>query len=481
MGDEDELDDGADAFRFGVAFGMLGGLVVALAAATVIGILIVDRGSPTAAAPAPPSAAAAAAAPAVEVVGDDAGAAAEAGAPVGSAYERAVARDAPLLAGITFSEGQAAAFGLRIVSNGFDNLDPPDPAVVFRYPLPGQTPRSALVREFFGSGFIVGRAQSYLRADDEPGRFGVVVWAFADTEGARRAFRAYRDLTGKPTLPSDFAPVATLVGDDGAGVSELLWVSGRALIRATYAVSDSEGAVDFARAAQDAVAAQIDEHAQVFADDADPDPSLASARSFDDRLRVLRVPELDLPGGISTLDPGGVLGGTFRDVSRGSAGATLLERRLAGLGFQGGETQRLRAGVRGSGTYGLAAYAFPDEAAARRALAEIRRHAGAQAAASAMFPGAFTIGGPDPLAYSDVYWQRGALVLQAGMYAPRSRAAPARDARAARPPARRARVGVVAGLASGRPAAQPAQIPIERPPSIGIATPVTQSASSLAR
>ena len=30
------------------------------------------------------------------------------------------------------------------------------------------------------------------RADDEPGRFGVVVWAFADTEGARRAFRCHR-------------------------------------------------------------------------------------------------------------------------------------------------------------------------------------------------------------------------------------------------------------------------------------------------
>ena len=85
---------------------------------------------------------------------------------------------------------QVAGLGLELAPNGFDNQDPPRPDVLFTFPLPGQSPRSVMVMEFYDGDFVAGHAQSFVRPGLD-GKLGIVAWAFESESGAQRAFRAH--------------------------------------------------------------------------------------------------------------------------------------------------------------------------------------------------------------------------------------------------------------------------------------------------
>ena len=92
----------------------------------------------------------------------------------------------------------------------------PNLSATFRWPLPGQTPNSPMVTEFFAGGFVLGKAEN-LQGRSRPGNVVVVVWAFNKPEGAYRSLRALRDLSGLHSAPSAFAPgrVAALAAGHG--------------------------------------------------------------------------------------------------------------------------------------------------------------------------------------------------------------------------------------------------------------------------
>ena len=147
-----------------------------------------------------------------------------------------LARMRIVLPTLVLSDSEARALDFRIRSNTFDNRYPPEPAATFRWPLPGQTPNSPMMSEFFAGGFVLGKAEN-LEGRSRPGNVAVVVWAFKAPEGAFRSLRALRDLSGLHSAPSSFAPGAVLLSLPGTGVSDLVWVRGRALIRASSGVA----------------------------------------------------------------------------------------------------------------------------------------------------------------------------------------------------------------------------------------------------
>ncbi len=149
---------------------------------------------------------------------------------------------------------EARALDFDVQSNTFDNQYPPNLSATFRLPLPGQTPNSPMVTEFWAGGFLLGKAEN-LQGHSRPGNVVVVVWAFRKPEGAYRSLRALRDLSGLHSTPSSFAPGAILLSLPGTGVSDLLWVRGRALVRATAGLR--QGGASMLRA-RDQVARAID-------------------------------------------------------------------------------------------------------------------------------------------------------------------------------------------------------------------------------
>ena len=102
-----------------------------------------------------------------------------------------------------------------------------------------------MMTEFFAGGFILGKAEN-LQGRSRPGNVVVVVWAFTKPEGAYRSLRALRDLSGLHSSPSRFAPGAIVLSLPGTGASDLLWVRGRALVRATSSIP--QGGASMARA-----------------------------------------------------------------------------------------------------------------------------------------------------------------------------------------------------------------------------------------
>ena len=155
---------------------------------------------------------------------------------------------------LVLTGAEARTLDFRIRSNTFDNRYPPEPAATFRWPLPGQTPNSPMMTEFFAGGFILGKAEN-LEGNSKPGNVAIVVWAFSRPEGAFRSLRALRDLSGLHSSPSSFAPGAVLLSLPGTGVSDLIWVRGRALVRASSGVA--QGGASMAQA-RERVARAID-------------------------------------------------------------------------------------------------------------------------------------------------------------------------------------------------------------------------------
>ena len=158
-----------------------------------------------------------------------------------------LARLRAILPTLVLDRAEARALDFDIQSNTFDNQYPPDLSATFRWPLPGQTPNSPMMTEFFAGGFVLGKAEN-LQGHSRPGNVVVVVWAFNRPEGAFRSLRALRDLSGLDSAPSTFAPGAVLLSLPGTGVSDLVWVRGRALVRATAGLRQGGASMLQARA-----------------------------------------------------------------------------------------------------------------------------------------------------------------------------------------------------------------------------------------
>ena len=210
-----------------------------------------------------------------------------------------LARLRVILPKLVLTRAEAKALDFDIQSNTFDNQYPPDLAATFRWPLPGQTPNSPMMTEFFAGGFILGKAEN-LQGRSRPGNVVVVVWAFNRPEGAFRSLRALRDLSGLHSSPSSFAPGAVLLSLPDTGVSDLVWVRGRALVRATSGIV--QGGASMA-AARNRVARAID--AKIAAEPFVGSHVVAPAKrpdlsTFAGRLTSLRIAENDLPGGLGT-------------------------------------------------------------------------------------------------------------------------------------------------------------------------------------
>ena len=123
-----------------------------------------------------------------------------------AASRRLVAQVYRVLPSAFLDEAEAEALGLRIVPNSFDNQLPLRGDALFTFPLPGQTPASVIVSEFFAAGFVAGHAQSFESVEASGPRVGAVAWAFATEAGAQRAFRALRDLSGRRSVPGTLRP-----------------------------------------------------------------------------------------------------------------------------------------------------------------------------------------------------------------------------------------------------------------------------------
>lgn len=314
------------------------------------------------------------------------------------------------------SRAEARALDFEIHPNTFDNKYPPDDAATFRVPLPGQTPNSPMMSEFFAGGFVLGKAENLVGVK-RPGNVSVVVWAFRGPEGAYRGLRALRDLSGLHAVASTFAPGAVVLSFPGTGVSDLIWVRGRALVRAT--AGDAQGGVSMTRA-RERVARVIDAKisSQPFVGGArlpaPPRPDLATLAG---RLASLRIAENDLPGGLDT-DSWQVRAHPDAPVRlREDATAARLGRRFRALGLRGAATQVISV-AQIHGNYVTYAWAFATPAAARAALLAAARQPGVRSAPAHSVRSATRVVRPGSLLRDDLFWVRGSLLLQVGGYGP---------------------------------------------------------------
>ena len=214
-----------------------------------------------------------------------------------------------------------------------------------------------MVTEFWAGGFLLGKAEN-LQGHSRPGNVVVVVWAFRKPEGAYRSLRALRDLSGLHSTPSSFAPGAILLSLPGTGVSDLLWVRGRALVRATAGLR--QGGASMLRA-RDQVARAID--AKIKSEPFISAYSLAPVKrpdlsTFAGRLSSLRIPDNDLPGGLDTESWMVRAQPDARDRLHDDAAAQKLGRSFQALGLRGGATQVISVSQI-HGNYVTYAWAFP--------------------------------------------------------------------------------------------------------------------------
>ena len=328
-----------------------------------------------------------------------------------------LARLRVVLPTLMLDRAEARARDFDVQSNTFENRYPPDPTATFRQPLPGQTPNSPMMTEFFAGGFILGKAEN-LQGRSRKGNVVVVVWAFAKPEGAYRSLRALRDLSGLHSAPSAFAPGAIVLSLPGTGASDLLWVRGRALVRATSSIT--VGGAPMARA-RDGVAHAVD--AKIRRQPLLADYHVATAKKPDlstlaGRLGALRIPENNLPGGLDTASwkvtprPGA------RDPLHRDAASLRLQRRFAALGLRGGAVQVISV-AQIHGAYVAYAWAFPTAAAARSALRAARGQSGVRSAPAPAVRAATRVIRPGALLRDDLFWVRGRLLLQVGGYGPK--------------------------------------------------------------
>ena len=319
-----------------------------------------------------------------------------------------------VLPGLFLSTHEAQALDFKINSNTFDNLYPPDPKATFRWPLPGQTPNSPMNTEFFAGGFVLGKAQNLI-GRSRPGNVALVLWAFERPEGAYRSLRALRDLSGLRASPSDFAPGAVLLSLPGTGVSDLVWVRGRALVRAS-AGSELGGASMASE--RDRVARAID--AKVRAEPLVGGVRPAPPQSYDlstlsGRLSSLRIAENDLPGGIDTRSWLVRARPDARARLRDDPAAARLARRYRELGLRGASTQVISV-AQIAGRYVAYAWAFASARAAQAALRATAHQPGVRATPATSVPGGVRVIRPGTRLRDDLLWVHGALLLQVGAY-----------------------------------------------------------------
>lgn len=325
-----------------------------------------------------------------------------------------LARMDAVLPALFLSTAEAQKLDFTINSNTFDNSYPPDPAATFRWPLPGQTPNSPMNTEFFAGGFVLGKAQN-LRGRSRPGNVAVVLWAFRRPEGAFRSLRALRDLSGLRASPSDFAPGAVMLSLPGTGVSDLLWVRGRALVRATAGSEQGGGSMV---AERDRVARAID--AKISAEPLIGGAEPASPPSYDPttlvgRLSSLRIVENDLPGGIDTRSWQVRARPDARARLRDDPAALRLGRRYRTLGLRGASTQVISV-AQIAGSYVAYAWAFPSPRAAQAALRATARQPGVRARPASSVPAGMRVIRPGKRLRDDLLWVHGSLLLQVGAY-----------------------------------------------------------------
>jgi hypothetical protein len=328
-----------------------------------------------------------------------------------------LARLRVVLPTLVLDRDEARQDDFDVQSNTFDNHYPPDPTATFRQPLPGQTPNSPMMTEFFAGGFILGKAEN-LQGRSRKGNVVVVVWAFAKPEGAYRSLRALRDLSGLHSAPSSFAPGAIVLSLPGTGASDLLWVRGRALVRATSSITVGGASMGRAR---DRVARAID--AKIRAQPLIAGYRLAAVKPPDlstlaGRLGALRIAENDLPGGLDTVSWRVTPRPTAHDALHRDAVSLRLQRRFAALGLRGGATQIISV-AQIHGDYVTYAWAFPSAAAARAALRAARAQVGVRSAPAGAVRAATRVIRPGALLRDDLFWVRGTLLLQVGAYGPK--------------------------------------------------------------
>ncbi len=114
-----------------------------------------------------------------------------------------------------------------------------------------------------------------------------------------------------------------------------------------------------------------------------------------------------------------VLGGdaVFQEPSGGVGATSPLLDALSNAGFVAGYGQNVLVAGQPRARFGLVSRAFPDAAAAERALqAVLADQPMSRRSPSTLFPGAWVVRGPNGDNYSDLWWVRGPLLLQAGVY-----------------------------------------------------------------
>jgi len=328
-------------------------------------------------------------------------------------YLADVVREEERLPTLFPTDEDAQGLGLEIIPNAFDLRSPPSADAVFRVPLPGQAPFSSRSVEFFESGFVLGRAQSFQRLTGQKGRLGLVVWAFRTPAGAQRAFRAYRDMMGLHAAPSDYAPLAGIKGTVEAGIQELFWVRGRLLLQSSWAIPQKDTAG--VQAAHVALTALIDREARRQEPETAPVPTPPDLTPIG-RVEALRVPDLLLPGGYRTAERAG---GATADPLRGWQAAPSMDVAFSKLGLLGTHRQVIRIQGLILARYELAGQHYPDARRAERALAVVRADRGGRPIRVAGLGDAVEVRGPGGRNYSDIWWRRGPFLLRASLYSSR--------------------------------------------------------------
>ena len=336
-----------------------------------------------------------------------------AGARDSARYHREIARERDRLPRLFPDDAAARRLGLLVIVNSFDLQSPPRHDSVFVQPLPGQHPRSPMPIEFFAAGFLIGKAESFRLDDVLQGRLTLVAWSFRTHEGAVRAFRAIRDVTGLPSSPSPYAPYAAIKGSREAGMEELFWVRGRLVLQSSYAAPQDD--LRRIRTAHRRLTERFDRAVRAVEADPAPTPALPDVTPLG-RLDALRIPDAQLPGGLSTLASGS---GASAGMPQMGLATPSLDVEFGRLGIVGTHRQTIHVAGMLLGRYELGAQRYPDAERARAALALIARERGGRAGRVAGIGAALLVRGPGGANYTDIWWRRGPLLLRASAYASR--------------------------------------------------------------
>ena len=282
-----------------------------------------------------------------------------------------------ILPRLVLTRAEAKALDFDIQSNTFDREYPPDLSATFRWPLPGQTPNSPMMTEFFAGGFVLGKAEN-LQGRSRKGNVVVVLWAFNRPEGAypqpaRPARSVWSALDAelvragcRPALAARHRRQRSALGTRPRARARDLRRRDRRRVddpsaparRAGDRRQDQRRAIH--RRLQGAAAAAPRPH------DAGRPPRLAAHR----RRRSPGQPRHAVVAGPRTA--------RCRERLRDDPAAAQLGRRYRALGLLGGATQVISV-AQIHGTYVTYAWAFPTARAARAALRTAVSQRGVQA------------------------------------------------------------------------------------------------------